>query len=87
MSFTQAYGNILSPFLKIFQEAENKKLRKSVLKNAAEAVVKSRDVLEDKGDLPQDLETVLFILCCFFAVSMRNRPKRLWTPVTPSQRK
>jgi hypothetical protein len=104
MSFTQAYSKILSPFLKRFQEAENEKLRKSVLKNAAEAVVRSRDLLEDKGDLPKDLEKVLFILFCFFAVSMSfsphfrplavtsktplagNRPKRLWTPATPSQR-
>lgn len=55
--------------MKKYKEAENKKLGKAVLKNAAEAVVKSRDSLEIKGDLPKDLENVclflLFLLSTF----------------------
>jgi hypothetical protein len=60
MTFTEDYSKVLSPFLKRYKEAENEKLRKAVSKEAADAVVKSRDVLEDKGDLPKDLEKVCF---------------------------
>lgn len=72
MSFTEVYKDVLSPFMKKYKEAENKKLGKAVLKNAAEAVVKSRDSLEIKGDLPKDLENVclflLFLLSTFWLV-------------------
>jgi hypothetical protein len=55
MSFTEVYNEVLSPF---FREAENEKLRKAILKNAADAVVRSRDSLEVMEDLPKDLEKV-----------------------------
>lgn len=45
MSFTDTYNKVLSSFLKKFKEAENEKLRKCILKNVAEAVVKNKDTL------------------------------------------
>jgi len=37
--------------LKKYKDTENEKLRKAVLKKAADAVVKSRDVLEDSSNI------------------------------------
>jgi hypothetical protein len=65
MTFTEAYRKVLSPFSKRYEEAENGKAGRAVLKEAADAVVKSRDLLEDKGDLPKDLEKVRFFLFYF----------------------
>ena len=44
-----------------------KKNRALIVKNAAEAVLKSRHLLEDKGiDLPKDLKTVCLVSFCIF---------------------
>ena len=67
MTFTEDYGKVLSPFLKKYQVEENEKQRRAVLKNAAEAVVKSRDLLEEKtDDLPKDIQTVPLSFFSFF---------------------
>lgn len=63
MAFTDIYNTVLTPFLKKFKDAENEKVKKTILKNASEAVIKSRDTMEVKGDLPKDLEKVHFFLC------------------------
>lgn len=65
MSFTNAYNEVLSPFLKKFKEEKNEKLKKGILKNTAEAVVKSKDTLEVQGDHPKDLEKVCFFVSLF----------------------
>ena len=59
MSFGETYGNILSPFIQDFKAGKNLKERKTVLKNAADALLKSRETLEDaQDDLPNDLQAV-----------------------------
>jgi hypothetical protein len=59
MSFGETYGNILSPFIQDFKTGKNLKERKTVLKNAADALLKSRETLEDaQDDLPNDLQAV-----------------------------
>lgn len=59
MSFGEAYGSILSPFAEEFKRTKNEKQRKEVLKNAADALLKSRETLEDgRDDLPKDLQAV-----------------------------
>jgi hypothetical protein len=59
MSFSKVYSSILSPFVEKYQEAKNQKGRSEVLKNAADAVLKGRELVEEKGlDLPKDLTTV-----------------------------
>lgn len=69
MSFSKVYANILSPFVKNYEEAKNEKGRKEVVSNAVDAVKKSRDLFEDKGDfLPKDLQAVCLYLI-FFSVS------------------
>ena len=66
MSFTQAYTDILLPFVKSYKAAKNEKNRALVVKNAADAVSKSSHLLEDQGvDLPKDLKTV-----CHFSFSI-----------------
>jgi SPX domain protein involved in polyphosphate accumulation len=74
MSFTEVYKQVLAPFLKKYNDAENEKLKKAVLKNAAASVVKNKDELEIKEDLPKDLERVciflssfIFIFSCIFS--------------------
>ena len=67
MSFTNIYNDVLSPFLKKYNEAENLKLKKAILKNAAESVRKSRGTLEVKEDLPKDLEKVCFFFPLFIS--------------------
>ena len=68
MAFDDNYSAVLSPFLKKFKDAQNEKQKRAVLKNACDAVVKSRDLLEDKTvALPKDLSAVhLFISCLVF---------------------
>ena len=67
MTFTEDYGKVLSPFLKKYQVEENEKRRRAVLKNTAEAVVKSKDLLEEKtDDLPKDIQTVPLSFFSFF---------------------
>lgn len=70
MSFSEAYGNILSPFLKKFQEAGNQKLVKAVLKDSAEAVTQNKDLLEFKGELPKNLEGVRSVLFSVFLFNL-----------------
>ena len=66
MSFSKVYANILSPFVKNYEEAKNEKGRKEVVLNAVDAVKKSRDLFEDKGDfLPKDLQAVCLYLFIF----------------------
>lgn len=63
MTFTQLYSGVLTPFIKTFKEAKNEQGRKAVVKNAAEAVRKAKDLLEEVDDLPKDLQTVCILLC------------------------
>ena len=66
MTFTEDYGKVLSPFLKKYQVEENEKQRRAVLKNAAKAMVKSRDLLKEKtDDLPKDIQTTFFLFSSF----------------------
>jgi hypothetical protein len=59
MTFSEKYGDIISPFAKKYKISKNEKGRKAIVKNAANAVLKSREQQEDEGvDLPKDLETV-----------------------------
>jgi hypothetical protein len=66
MSFTQLYSSVLAPFIKTFKEAKNDKGRKSVINDAADAVTKAHDLLEDANDLPKDLQTVCVLI--FFSL-------------------
>ena len=68
MSFIEVYKQVLAPFLKKYNDAENEKLKKAVLKNVAASVVKNRDELEIKEDLPKDLERVCFFLSSFIFI-------------------
>ena len=59
MAFRDIYCNILLPFVKSYKLTANQKNRAVIIKNAAEAVVNSRHLLEDTGiDLPKDLHVV-----------------------------
>lgn len=58
MAFGDVYSSILLPFARSYQ-AKNEKGRAQVVKDAMDAVLKSRDLLEDQGgNLPKDLKTV-----------------------------
>ena len=58
MAFSKLYSGVLAPFVEKFKEAKNEKSRKTVVNNAADAVERSKDLLEDQEDLPKDLQTV-----------------------------
>lgn len=58
MTFSELYGKVLFPFIKKFEDAKNEKGRKTVVNKAADAVKKSKDLLENAEDLPKDLPTV-----------------------------
>jgi hypothetical protein len=59
MSFTDIYASVILPYIANYKIAKNEKGRKAVVAKAVEAVQKSRDLLEDKGDsLPNDLQSV-----------------------------
>lgn len=59
MTFSQAYGNVLLPFVENYKGAKNEKARKGVIETAANTVLNSRNLLEEQGlDLPQDLKAV-----------------------------
>lgn len=63
MSLSKVYGDVLLPFVQKYKDARNEKERKAVMKNAAEAVVENRNLLENKGgNLPKDLPNVRIIL-------------------------
>jgi hypothetical protein len=65
MSFFETYATILEPFIQKYKGA-NEKERKGIIKNAADTVLKSRDLLEDKGiDLPKYLPTVFYSFCLY----------------------
>ena len=62
MTFSEAYGDILLPFLDNYKEAKNEKGRNEVIKNAAEAVKEAGELLEETGIVfPKDLNTVRFL--------------------------
>ena len=70
MPLSEKYNKILKPFVKSYDAAKNAKGRKEVLKNVAEALWKSKDSLEEKGEeLPKHLEMVCF-LHFLFAISI-----------------
>jgi hypothetical protein len=73
MTFTDDYAGILLPFVEKYKTAKNEKARKAVLKNAAEAVSKSRDLREDNvTELPKDLPMVrLFIYPYYIVVGLK----------------
>lgn len=79
MSFSEVYGDILSPFVEKFKEAKNEKNRAQVVKNAANAVSSSSQLLEDQGvDLPKDLKSVrifsfTILLHCYWLVQAITR--------------
>jgi hypothetical protein len=59
MAFSKDYATILFPFVRKYQDAKNEKGRTEVLKNASDAVLKAKEMLEDGGaDLPKDLKAV-----------------------------
>jgi hypothetical protein len=58
MSFAEVYSDLLLPFVESYKEANNEKNRTLVVKNAADAVLNSRNLLEEGVDLPKDLKTV-----------------------------
>jgi hypothetical protein len=58
MIFSELYSKVLFPFIKKFDEAKNEKARKMVVNKAADAVKKSKDLLEIDEELPKDLSTV-----------------------------
>lgn len=69
MTFTDDYGIVLSPFVVEYKSAKNEKGRKAVLKDAADAVMRSKELLEDGGaDLPKDLQTVCFSFNSIFFI-------------------
>ena len=72
MSFSEVYGDILLPFVEKYKEAKNEKNRAQVVKNAADAVSSSSQLLENQGvDLPKDLKSVcicpfsILLHCCW----------------------
>jgi hypothetical protein len=68
MTFSEVYASVLSPFVKNYVAAKNEKGRKAVVSNAADAVRKSRNLFEDKGDfLPKSLEPVCLL---FFSLTL-----------------
>ena len=68
MTFTNDYSIVLSPFVVEYKSAKNEKGRKAVVKDAADAVMRSKELQEDGGeDLPKDLQTV-----CFFSIQFSS---------------
>ena len=70
MTFTQAYGKILLPFVQNYKSAKNEKAWKGIVETATNAILNSQNLLEEQGlDLPQDLKavcsTLLFLLLSF----------------------
>jgi hypothetical protein len=59
MSFTQAYGSILLPFIQNYKDAKNEKAWNGVVETATNAILNHRNLLEEQGlDLPQNLKAV-----------------------------
>lgn len=75
MTFSKAYGTLLHPFVEKYQLAKNEKGRNEVVKNAADAVTESKNLLEDEGDdLPKDLKTVRFFNSPTYSITYKVRP-------------
>jgi hypothetical protein len=63
MSFAEAYGNILLPFIENYKAGKNEKVRKAVVETAANTILNSRNLLEEQGlDLPLDSKAVCVLL-------------------------
>ena len=63
MPFTDAYANVLHPFIDDYKRGQNIKEKRKAVNDAADAVSKSQNLLEDEGlDLPKDLKTVGFFI-------------------------
>ena len=61
MAFDEDICKILSPFVNKYKEAGNEVKRKAIVKNATDAVRKSRESLEDQEDsLPKNLPLVCY---------------------------
>jgi hypothetical protein len=59
MAISEVFGEVLFPFVESYKDAKNEKNRALVVKNAADAVLKSSHLLEEQGvGLPKDLKTV-----------------------------
>jgi hypothetical protein len=75
MAFDEEICNILVPFVDNYKEAGNEVKRKQVVKNAAEAVRKSRESLEDQDVvLPKNLPLVchFHLSFAFFELMVMN---------------
>jgi hypothetical protein len=74
MAFTEEYASILSPFVQKYKTANNGKARAELLKNAADAVSKSKDLREDNAtELPKDLLTVCPLLNSSYFVAVASQ--------------
>ena len=74
-SFTELHGETLEPFVEKYDKAKNQKERDGVLKNAADALKKTVDGMEDKRiKLPKDLKLVyLFLFLNLYSlISLRS---------------
>ena len=68
MAFSDVYSSLLLPFVESYKVAKNEKGRALVLKNAEDAVLNSRNLLEDQGvDLPKDLKAVSIFHSAFIS--------------------
>jgi hypothetical protein len=75
MSFSKVYASLLLPFVEKYKEAKNEKGRTAVVKNAADAVLKSKNLLEEEGaNLPKDLLGVRIFSLCLFKDANGVRP-------------
>jgi hypothetical protein len=82
MSFTQAYGNILLPFVENYKTSKNEKARKAIVETAVNTILNSRNLLEEQGlDLPQDLRAVRPIL---ILLSLLSLPLMMINPGHPT---
>jgi hypothetical protein len=74
MTFSEEYATVISPFIDQYKTANNEKERKTVLRNAADAVTESANLREDKAaELPKDLLRVcLFIIIGLFLLIYMN---------------
>jgi hypothetical protein len=64
MSLSKVFHTLLAPFVEKYRTETNIKGKSNVVKDAADAVSKSRDMLEDGVDLPKDLRAVNISLFC-----------------------
>jgi hypothetical protein len=67
MAISEVFGEVLFPFVESYKDAKNEKNRALVVKNAADAVLKSSHLLEEGLGLPKDLKTVRLFHSLFFS--------------------